>query len=80
MYRVLRIIFCVAAALISAAAVFVFVFAGWVWGLCAVLGAAVCAALMATFKKLQEKKEAAENPPPPQGDYITGRIDKEGEK
>lgn len=80
MYKVLRIIFCVAAALFAAAAIFVFVFAGWVWGIIVVLGAAVCGALMVTFKKLQEKQEQAANPPPPRGDFITGKPDKDGEK
>ena len=50
MYRVMRIIFCIAAVLLAAAAIFVFVYAGWVWGIIVVLGAAVCGALMVTFK------------------------------
>ncbi len=46
MYRTLRIIFCILAVLIAAAAIFIFVYLGWQWGLVAVLGVAVCAALM----------------------------------
>ena len=57
MYRTLRIIFCILAVLIAAAAIFIFVYLGWQWGLVAVLGVAVCAALMVTFKMLQEKQE-----------------------
>lgn len=76
MYRTLRIIFCILAVLIAAAAIFIFVYLGWQWGLVAVLGVAVCAALMVTFKMLQEKQERKKNPPPPQGDFITGKADK----
>jgi len=74
MYKNLRIIFCIIAAALAAAAIFVFVFAGWIWGLMCVLAAAVCAALMVTFKRLQERKELQDNPPPPKGDFITGPI------
>ncbi len=38
MYRTLRIIFCILAVLIAAAAIFIFVYLGWQWGLVAVLG------------------------------------------
>lgn len=78
MYKTLRIIFCVLAALIAAAAIFIFVYCGWLWGLIAVLGAAVCAALMVTFKQLQERQEKKKNPPPAQGDFITGKTEKDG--
>ena len=74
MYRVMRIIFCIVAVLLAAAAIFVFVYAGWVWGIIVVLGAAVCGALMVTFKNLQDKQERAENPPPKQGDFINGNF------
>ena len=77
MYKKLRIIFCVIAVALAAAAVFVFIYAGWLWGLATVMVAAVCGALMATFKMLQEKKERLENPPPPVGDFIYGKVQKE---
>lgn len=74
MYKILRITFGILAALIVAAAIFIFVYAGWLWGFVAVLGAFVCGALMATFKTLQEKEERKKNPPPPVGDFITGKV------
>lgn len=66
-----------AAALIAAAAIFIFIYAGWQWGLAAVGGAIVFGALMVLFKQLQEKKERKENPPPPKGDFITGKVSAE---
>ncbi len=80
MYKNLRIIFCIIAAALAAVAIFVFVFAGWIWGLMCVLVAAVCAALMVTFKRLQEKQELKDNPPPPKGDFITGPVKKPDEQ
>ncbi len=77
MYKTLRIICCVAAALIAAAAIFIFIYAGWQWGLAAVFLALVFGALMVLFKQLQEKKERKENPPPPKGDFITGKVSAE---
>ncbi len=76
MYKILRIIFCVAAVALAAAAIFVFIYAGWLWGLATVMLAAVCGGLMATFKMLQEKKERLANPPPPVGDFIYGKVNK----
>lgn len=80
MYKILRIIFCVLAALLAAAMIFIFVFAGWIWGLMSVIGAAVCGALMVTFKQLQERDELKANPPPPEGDFITGKVPADKEK
>ncbi len=76
MYKVLRIIFCVIAAALAAACIFIFVYAGWLWGLVALSAAFVCGALMVLFRQLQNKKERRENPPPPQGDFITGKVNK----
>lgn len=75
MYKILRIIFCALAAVLAAAAIFIFVFFGWLWGLCCVFAVIVCAALMITFKKLQEDKEKKANPSPASGDFITGKPD-----
>ncbi|MDE7265557.1 MAG: hypothetical protein K2N52_04715 [Clostridia bacterium] len=75
MYKILRIICCVIAVLFAAVAIFIFVYFGWQWGIAAVLVAAVFGALMVLFKQLQEKKERKENPPPPKGDFITGKVD-----
>lgn len=76
MYKILRILFCILAVAAAAAAIFVFIYAGWLWGLLVVMAAFVFGALMVTFKQLQEKEERKKNPPPPQGDFITGRVDK----
>ena len=78
MYKILRISCCVIAALIIAAAIFIFVYLGWVWGLVAVAAAAAFGGLTFLFKNLQLKEEYKNNPPPPEGDFITGKVsDKE---
>lgn len=77
MYKILRIIFCILSVAVAAVAIFVFAYAGWLWGIFTVTFAFVFGGLMVTFKMLQEKKERKENPPPPQGDFITGKPDKE---
>lgn len=77
MYRTLRIIFCVLAVLLAAGAIFVFVYAGWIWGLATVLVAAGCGGLMVLFKGLQEKKERKNNPSPTVGDFIYGKAPKD---
>lgn len=74
MYKILRIIFCILAVALAAAAIFIFIYSGWLWGLITVLAAFVFGALMVTFKQLQEKQERKNNPPPPEGDFITGSI------
>lgn len=79
MYKVLRIIFSVLAALLAAAAIFIFIYAGIVWGIATVILAFVFGALMVTFKGLQEKKERKENPPPPKGDFISGKAENTAE-
>ena len=77
MYKILRITFSILAALAAAAAIFVFIYAGWPWGLAVVLACAVFGALMVTFKTLQEKQERKANPPPPEGDFITWKVEKD---
>ena len=59
MYKILRIICCVIAALLLAACIFVFVYLGVIWGLCTVVGAAAFFALTILFKSLQEDCRAA---------------------
>lgn len=73
-YMILRIVCSIVAALFCAAAVFVFVYAGWLWGIVCVVGAALFAGLMLVFKRKQTDRENAENPPPPKGDFITGPV------
>lgn len=64
MYKILRIICCVIAALILAACVFIFVYLGVIWGICSVVAAAAFFALTMLFKGLQEdydKKQALQS-------------------
>ena len=71
-YMILRIICCIVAVLFCAAAVFVFVYAGWQGGIACVVGAVLFAGLMLLFKRKQTDRENTETPPPPKGDFITG--------
>lgn len=57
MYKVLRIICCIICALLLAACVFVFVYAGTVWGITALVGAAAFFALTMLFRSLQRDYE-----------------------
>lgn len=77
MYKILRILFCILTVILAAAAVFVFIYAGWVWGAMVIALAFVFGALMVTFKQLQEKEERKKNPPPHQGDFIFGKVSEE---
>lgn len=74
MYKILRILFCILTVALTAAAVFIFIYAGILWGIATVILAFVFGALMVTFKGLQEQEEKKKNPPPPQGDFIFGKI------
>lgn len=73
MYKILRMVFCVLAALCAAVTVFIFIFFK-IWGLVPLGGALIFAAAMFLCKNKQEQGEAAENPPEPKGDFITGKI------
>lgn len=68
MYKILRIICCVIAALCVAACVFVFIYAGIIWGFCTLLGAVVFFALTVLFKRYQEDTEGREDKPSAQTD------------
>lgn len=57
MYKILRIICCVIAALCVAACVFIFIYLGVVWGICSIVGAGAFFALTVLFKNLQEDQE-----------------------
>lgn len=73
MYRIFRIISCVLAAAGAAATVFVFIYCDW-WGFLALGLTLAFAGLMLLFKNLQEREELKKNPPPPVGDFITGKV------
>ncbi|MCM1546063.1 MAG: hypothetical protein NC033_03395 [Clostridiales bacterium] len=65
MYKILRIICCIICALLLAACVFVFVYAGTIWGICSVVAAAAFFALTILFKSLQEDYDKKNNPATP---------------
>lgn len=75
MFKVLKIIFCLLAAAAAAAAVPVFIFCD-LWGLLPVGVCAASAAAMFFFKSLEVKRNLKNNPPPPEGDFITGKATK----
>lgn len=78
-YRTLMIICCIICALIVAALVFVFIYAGMLWGLVSLGGGLVFFCLMTLFKKLDQAEQLKRNPPPPVGDFITGKVTKDEE-
>ena len=71
MYKNLRIIFCLLAVICAAVTVFIFVYFGW-WGFVPLGAGCAFAALMFVCKNEQVKQERKNNPPPPEGDFITG--------
>lgn len=73
MYKSLRILFCILAVICAAVCVFIFIFFN-LWGLLPLGAGCVFAALMFWFKRLQENEELKKNPPPPAGDFITGKA------
>lgn len=75
MYKTLRILFCLLAVACSAVTIFIFIYFQW-WGMLPLGGACVFAALMVICKRAQESEERKANPPAPEGDFITGRIQK----
>lgn len=74
MYKKLRIICSIVAALLTAACPFIFLYAGNNWGICSIGGILVFFFMMLTFKKLQEEKEGVKEDKPQVGDYITGKV------
>lgn len=74
MFKILRIICSVASALFAAACIFLFVYLGPVWGFSCVGVVILFFGLTVLFKNLQVKQELKDNPPPPSGDFITGRV------
>ena len=80
LFKVLRIVFCALTVALAAAMIFVFIYAGWLWGALTLVAAFVFGALMVTFKMLQEKHEKISNPPPAQGDFIFGKVEKKNDE
>ena len=78
MYNNLRIFCFIISALFAAAAIFVFIYAGTAWGFICVAAAVVLFLLTLFFKRKQEEKENRDNPPPPEGDFITGKVKRDG--
>ncbi len=79
MYKILRVTFCILAVICAAATIFIFAYFGW-WGALPLFGAVIFGVLMVVFKNLQEAKERRDNPPPPEGDFITGPVKKDGKE
>ena len=75
MYKTLRILFCVLAVICATVTVFIFVYFG-IWGIAPLCGAGIFAILMVMCKRAQESEELKKNPPPPAGDFITGKVEK----
>lgn len=76
MYKILRIIFCILAATGAAVTLFIFLFFG-LWGFLPLGATIIFAALMFVCKNAQTSEELKANPPPPQGDFITGKVNRE---
>lgn len=79
MYKTLRILFCILACACAAVTIFIFVYFG-MWGFVPLGAGVVFAMLMFYCKNVQEREELKKNPPPPEGDFITGKVPKDGEK
>lgn len=75
MYKILRIVCCLLAVLAATAAVFIFIYLGWFWGIVCVACSVGFALLMLLFKGLQEKEDYKKKPPKQEGDFITGKRD-----
>lgn len=76
MFKILRIVFCILAALAAAVTVMIFIFFN-LWGLLP-LGLCIVFAVAMFFCKIkQEQEELKKNPPQPVGDFITGKVKNE---
>ena len=79
MFKNLRILFCILSVACVAATIFIFVYYLW-WGFVPLGGALAFAALMFLFKGMQERADKAATPPPPTGDFITGKAPKDSDE
>lgn len=73
MFKVLRIVFCILAAIAAAVTVMIFIFFN-LWGLLPLGLCIVFAVAMFFCKNAQEREELKKNPPNPVGDFITGKV------
>ncbi len=78
MFKNLRIIFCILAVAGAAATIFVFVFAGWIWGTVVLAATFIFAALMFICKNKQISEEEPQEDVK-EGDFITGRRKADGD-
>ncbi len=76
MYKILRVIFCLLAVACAAVTIFIFIYFG-MWGFVPLGLGVIFALLMFASKNRQESDELKKNPPPPTGDFITGRVNKD---
>ncbi|MDE7082168.1 MAG: hypothetical protein K2O89_00495 [Clostridia bacterium] len=79
MFKNLRILFCILSVACVAVTIFIFVYFLW-WGFLPLAGACGFAALMFLCKRMQESEELKKNPPPPAGDFITGKAENKEKK
>lgn len=73
MLKVLRIIFCLLAVAAAAVTVMIFIFFD-LWGLIPLGLCIVFAVAMFLCRDAQAREELKKNPPPPVGDFITGKV------
>ena len=76
MYKILRVVFCLLAVACAAVTLFIFIYFG-MWGFVPLCLGVIFALLMFASKSRQESDELKKNPPPPTGDFITGRVNKD---
>lgn len=79
MYKILRVVFCLLACVCAAVTVLIFALFG-LYGFIPLGGAVLFAVLMFIFKNAQEREELKANPPPPKGDFITGKVENTDKK
>jgi fatty acid desaturase len=80
MFKTLRIVCSIIAALLLAACVFIFIYVGMWAGFVTLLAVGVFFLLTLLFKNLQEKQEERQNPAKQEGDFFNPvHKDKDGE-
>ena len=77
MFLKIRITFSILAAICATAAIFVFIFADWVWGTVVIALALIFSGLMYVCRSKQLEEEQKKPPEKREGDFITGKADKD---